>query len=69
MDYFTSVLLAGVLQIVLSLLGVAKLMRFVPRSVVVGFVHALAILVFTSQFRTWSACRDWSTRCSVSVSR
>ncbi|ANS28646.1 Putative sulfate transporter YbaR [Rhodococcus opacus] len=44
-----AVLLAGVLQIVLSLLGVAKLMRFVPRSVMVGFVNALAILIFTAQ--------------------
>ena len=44
-----AVLLAGVLQIVLSLLGVARLMRFVPRSVMVGFVNALAILIFTAQ--------------------
>ncbi|MGO1972100.1 MAG: SulP family inorganic anion transporter [Propionibacteriaceae bacterium] len=50
MDYFiATVILAGVLQIVLSLLGVAKLMRFVPRSVMVGFVNALAILIFTAQ--------------------
>ena len=44
-----TVLLAGVLQIVLGLLGVARLMRFVPRSVMVGFVNALAILIFSSQ--------------------
>ena len=44
-----TVLLAGVLQIVLGLLGVAKLMRFVPRSVMVGFVNALAILIFVAQ--------------------
>ncbi|MDV7268830.1 SulP family inorganic anion transporter, partial [Rhodococcus oxybenzonivorans] len=50
MDYLiAAVLLAGVLQIVLSLLGVAKLMRFIPRSVMVGFVNALAILIFTAQ--------------------
>ncbi len=49
-DYLVAtVLLAGVLQIVLSLLGAAKLMRFVPRSVMVGFVNALAILIFVSQ--------------------
>src|SRR5690606_6336108 len=34
---------------VLALLGVAKLMRFIPRSVMVGFVNALAILIFVSQ--------------------
>ena len=50
MDYFiATVLLAGVFQIVCALLGVAKLTRFIPRSVMVGFVNALAILVFISQ--------------------
>ena len=50
MDYFiATVLLAGVLQIVLAVCGVAKLMRFIPRSVMVGFVNALAILIFTAQ--------------------
>lgn len=44
-----AVILAGVFQIVLSLLGVAKLLRFIPRSVMVGFVNALAILVFLAQ--------------------
>jgi SulP family sulfate permease len=43
------VLLAGVFQIVLGLLGVARLMRFVPRSVMVGFVNSLAMLVFLAQ--------------------
>jgi len=50
MDYFiATVVLGGIIQIVLALLGVAKLMRFIPRSVMVGFVNALAILVFTAQ--------------------
>jgi len=50
MDYFiATVLLGGAIQIVLAVLGVAKLMRFIPRSVMVGFVNALAILIFTSQ--------------------
>lgn len=44
-----TVLLAGVIQVVFSVAGVAKLMRFVPRSVMVGFVNALAILIFTAQ--------------------
>ncbi|NKF32113.1 SulP family inorganic anion transporter, partial [Pseudomonas sp. BGM005] len=41
---------AGVFQVILGVLGVAKLMRFIPRSVMVGFVNALAIFVFSSQF-------------------
>ncbi|MHA7278098.1 SulP family inorganic anion transporter [Arthrobacter sp. Hz1] len=49
-DYFiASVILAGIFQVVLGLAGVAKLMRFIPRSVMVGFVNALAILIFLSQ--------------------
>lgn len=50
MEYFiATVLLAGVLQILLAVLGVARLMRFLPRSVMVGFVNALAILIFMAQ--------------------
>ena len=44
-----AVLLGGVIQVVLGVGGVARLMRFLPRSVMVGFVNALAILIFTSQ--------------------
>ncbi|WP_432164960.1 SulP family inorganic anion transporter [Streptomyces sp. bgisy031] len=44
-----AVILAGVFQVALGALGVAKLMRFVPRSVMVGFVNALAILIFMAQ--------------------
>ena len=50
MEYFiATVILAGFLQVVLGVLGVAKLMRFIPRSVMVGFVNALAILIFIAQ--------------------
>src|SRR5690625_5190186 len=46
---FATVILAGILQILLGLIGVAKLMRFIPQSVMTGFVNALAILVFVAQ--------------------
>ncbi|PJK22147.1 SulP family inorganic anion transporter [Mycolicibacterium goodii] len=50
LDYLiATVILAGVLQLVLGGLGIARLMRFVPRSVMVGFVNALAILIFMAQ--------------------
>jgi SulP family sulfate permease len=42
-------ILAGVFQIALGLVGAAKLMRFVPQSVMTGFVNALAILIFVAQ--------------------
>ncbi|PCG87747.1 sodium-independent anion transporter [Streptomyces sp. WZ.A104] len=44
-----AVILGGLMQVALGALGVAKLMRFVPRSVMVGFVNALAILIFMAQ--------------------
>ncbi|MQY16733.1 C4-dicarboxylic acid transporter DauA [Streptomyces sp. RB5] len=44
-----AVILAGVFQIVLGAVGIARLMRFVPRSVMVGFVNSLAILIFAAQ--------------------
>ncbi|MDN5894367.1 MAG: SulP family inorganic anion transporter [Nocardioides sp.] len=51
-DYLiATVILGGLIQIALSLAGVAKLMRFIPRSVMVGFVNALAILIFLAQVR------------------
>ena len=49
-DYLiATVLLGGLMQVVLGLSGVARLMRFIPRSVMVGFVNALAILIFLAQ--------------------
>jgi len=42
-------LLTGVLQIVAGVLKLGNLMMFVSRSVVIGFVNALAILIFLAQ--------------------
>ena len=42
-------ILAGVLQIGAGLLKLGALMRFVSRSVITGFVNALAILIFLAQ--------------------
>ncbi|HTN56510.1 MAG TPA: SulP family inorganic anion transporter, partial [Microbacterium sp.] len=44
-----TVVLAGVVQIVFGLLGLSRLMRYVPRSVMLGFVNALGILIFVTQ--------------------
>ena len=44
-----AIILAGVIQVVLGVVGAARMMRFVPRSVMVGFVNALAILIFLAQ--------------------
>jgi SulP family sulfate permease len=50
LDYLiATVILGGVLQVLLGVSGVARLMRFIPRSVMVGFVNSLAILIFMAQ--------------------
>src|SRR5690606_10085199 len=42
-------LFTGLLQILFGVLKLGELMRFVSRSVVTGFVNALAILIFMAQ--------------------
>ncbi|OXT15208.1 sulfate permease [Bacillus sp. OG2] len=42
-------ILTGVLQIIFGVLKVAKVMKFIPRAVMIGFVNALAILIFMAQ--------------------
>ena len=50
LDYLlAATLLTGVLQIGAGALRLGELMRFVSRSVVTGFVNALAILIFMAQ--------------------
>jgi len=44
-----AVILGGLLQVLLGALGVARVMRFIPRSVMVGFVNSLAVLIFLAQ--------------------
>ncbi|MEL0006167.1 MAG: SulP family inorganic anion transporter [Luminiphilus sp.] len=46
---FAATILTGVLQIVAGWVRLGELMRFVSRSVVTGFVNALAILIFMAQ--------------------
>jgi SulP family sulfate permease len=50
LDYLiAATILTGIMQYVLGSLKIAKLMRFIPRSVMIGFVNALAILIFSAQ--------------------
>ena len=46
---FATTVLTGVLQIIAGWIRLGELMRFVSRSVVTGFVNALAILIFMAQ--------------------
>jgi SulP family sulfate permease len=50
LDYLlATVILGGLMQVAFGLAGTAQLMRLLPRSVMVGFVNALAILIFLAQ--------------------
>ena len=42
-------ILTGIIQVIFGVFGIAKLMRFIPNSVMLGFVNALAILIFMAQ--------------------
>jgi len=46
---FAATIMAGLIQVAFGYLGVGSLMRFIPRTVMVGFVNALAILIFLAQ--------------------
>ncbi|MEZ0480053.1 SulP family inorganic anion transporter [Planococcus sp. SSTMD024] len=42
-------ILTGVIQILFGVFKVARVMKFIPRAVMIGFVNALAILIFMAQ--------------------
>lgn len=46
---FAATILTGVIQIIFGVLKIAKLMKFIPNAVMIGFVNSLAILIFLAQ--------------------
>lgn len=46
---FAATILMGLIQLVAGAVGIGRLMNFVSRSVITGFVNALAILIFMAQ--------------------
>src|SRR5699024_2164342 len=44
-------ILMGLIQIIFGILKVGRLMKFIPNSVMIGFVNALAILIFMTQLQ------------------
>jgi len=42
-------ILTGVIQLLFGVFKIGKLMKFIPRAVMIGFVNALAILIFMAQ--------------------
>ncbi|WP_029191171.1 SulP family inorganic anion transporter [Ornithinibacillus scapharcae] len=51
-------ILTGILQIIMGVLKLGRLMKFVPRSVMIGFVNALAIMIFMAQLEHFSGA-NW----------
>jgi SulP family sulfate permease len=49
LPYLFATVLTGALQVGFGWLGLARYLKFVPRAVMVGFVNALAILIFAAQ--------------------
>ncbi|MEO0949525.1 MAG: SulP family inorganic anion transporter, partial [Cyanobacteria bacterium J06641_5] len=50
LDYlFAAGILTGIFQIVLGFLRIGRQMKYVPRAVLIGFVNALALLIFMAQ--------------------
>ncbi|MED4409366.1 SulP family inorganic anion transporter [Bacillus licheniformis] len=50
LDYlFAATILTGIIQLIFGVLKIARFMKFIPRSVMVGFVNALAILILMAQ--------------------
>ncbi|HAL00994.1 SulP family inorganic anion transporter, partial [Exiguobacterium sp.] len=67
-DYLLAAgILAGILQITFGFLGIAKLLRFIPRAVMVGFVNALAILIFSAQLPQFEG-QNWIMYAMVAAS-
>ncbi|WP_449621780.1 SulP family inorganic anion transporter [Robertmurraya sp. Marseille-Q9965] len=46
---FAATILTGIIQILFGVFKIARLMKFIPRAVMIGFVNALAILIFMAQ--------------------
>src|SRR5699024_8057751 len=50
LDYLlAATILTGVIQIFFGVFKIAKMMKFIPNAVMIGFVNALAILIFMAQ--------------------
>ena len=45
---FAATILMGLIQLLLGILKVGRLLKFIPRSVMIGFVNALGIMIFIS---------------------
>jgi SulP family sulfate permease len=64
---FAATILTGLLQFGIGAAGFGRFMRFVPRAVMVGFVNALAILIFLAQMPQFEGA-NWMMYAMVAAS-
>ncbi|WP_244093942.1 SulP family inorganic anion transporter [Jeotgalibacillus sp. R-1-5s-1] len=64
---FAATILTGIIQLIMGVLKLGKLMRFIPNSVMIGFVNALAILIFMAQLEQFEGA-GWVMYALVAVS-
>ena len=58
---FATLLLAGIIQISAGVFRLGKFVRMIPRSVMMGFVNGLAIVIFLSQLGMFKKNDSWIT--------
>jgi len=63
---FAATVLTGVLQVLFGIFRLARYMKFVPRAVMIGFVNALAILIFMAQLPQFNGA-GWMTYAFVAA--
>ncbi|WP_343219592.1 SulP family inorganic anion transporter [Pseudodesulfovibrio sp. JC047] len=56
---FCTLLLVGVFQVLAGVFHLGKFIRMVPRSVMMGFVNGLAIVIFLSQLKMFQSGGAW----------
>ncbi len=69
---FATVILAGIIQVTIGVLGLGRLIRLVPHPVMMGFVNGLAIVIFLAQLdmfkvRVDGAATDWLTGSAMGI--
>jgi len=56
---FFTLLVVGILQVLAGVFKLGKFIRLVPRSVMLGFVNGLAIVIFLSQLGMFKVSGEW----------
>ena len=68
---FATVVLTGILQILIGVFRLGKLIRILPKSVMIGFVNGLAIVIFLAQLHQFKFRADgamhWLTGSSLYI--